>query len=206
MSINADVFNLVVDNARVNETIKQVALLSRRLYLDSLNAMFSVRRSGDIAGGFVVVTSQLRALSIQVGDAMLRLQDDVEHLLQEATSLQRQQRQAALAREALALCGEEGGRHALAAFRRRVGEHLAVREESYRRGRERVALRVRDALRICLAGGNLSVLAKIEANQSGRLAQQLGQVAAEVEGTMTSITDTLGALSRELAITERSAA
>jgi len=203
---NARANNLVLDNAQVNETIKHVAQLSRKLYLDSLNAMFSVRRSGDIARGFVIVTTQLRTLSIQVGEAMLRLQNDVELLLQEATALQRQRHHAALAHAALEQSDSDVGRAALASFRRRVDEHLREREQSYWQGRERVAARLRDALRIFKAGGNLAVLAKIEANQAGRLAQQLGQVAAEVEGTMVAMTDTLTVLTQELASMERYAA
>ena len=206
MSNDRNLSNLVRDNAQVNETIKYVAQLSRRLYLEALNAMFSVRRAGDIARGFVVVTAQLRRLSIQVGDAMAGLQHDVELLLQAATSLQRQRHHAALARAALVQCDSHVAPMVLGAFRRRVDGHLGECESSYRNEQEQVVLRLHDALRICMGGANLAVLAKIEANQAGRLAQQLGQVAVEVEGTIAAMTETLMALTQELTTVVRCAA
>lgn len=172
--------NVIHESAQLNEAIKQVVRLSRRVYLGSLNAMFTARTAGGTALGFVRVTSQLRSFSDQLSHAMRQLQADVERLVEQAADYQRGRHSGELADAALSQIQQDS--IAIAAFRRRIRHKQQQRAAQLRECQTRVGRAMHAAQRLCQIGASLAVLGKIEAGSSH----------GEAEGRLRSVADEAG--------------
>ena len=181
---------------RVNEGIRKVVGISRRVNLVALNAMLAAKQSGIDACGFGVVSGELRQFSIRLDLQMKELNQTIHTLVHtEGESAQLRHHRAHF--DAVQ-ADPEAQPHVASASRRLNSRQQEMDDHSSNRW---YGLRDRldRALRLCGTGIALSRAAKIEAVHGNTRSRGLSQVAEEIETSILSIFGTLKQLRREVA-------
>lgn len=181
---------------QINEGIRQVVGISRRVNLVALNAMLAAKQSGTDACGFGVVSGELRQFSLQLDRQMKEL-DHFIHALVHAVAETARMRHHRVHFDSTA-AHPDARRHVQAAHDRLEARRRRVEDDGLARWLN-LRARLDRALRLCGSGVALARAAKIEAVHGNGRARGLSQVADEIEGAILAILGTLKRLRRDIA-------
>ena len=177
----------------INEDIKAVMRIANEINLAAINARLISNKIG--SSGFSVVSSELRAFSRRLNDAMQTLVEYVSALVREVAGMIRLNKALKLQQATQASAANYV--HWDAMLTRKSGE-IARNSESVGRSRQRLAGAVSRANKLCVMGQSLSYSAKIEAVYGGVQAASLKNVSEHVEASIGEILHTLNNLDRQL--------
>lgn len=176
----------------INAGVQQVAEATRRLYLVSLNAMFTAKQNGGRAGAFARVTAELRSFAERMQRQMELLREYIFKLVEQVSEQRRQRRCFTLMERAEALAREEGYAGPVLTGRGRVramAESLAATCILFGRA-------LKETRRLLVAGETLVVMAKVEAAAARTGAEPLLRVAEELHQVVAGIGDLLTRLGK----------
>ncbi len=168
--------------AEVNQAMRQVVSRARRVYLIALNAMFMSRKTNQNVAGFSSVTLQLRNFSDKLTRQIEINMKQVEMLVTLVANNAKAQRRYFLLDSAL----QKSGLHQGARIGRSSADELNLAIE---RSLQALKSDMERTLVLIGTGQNLVVLAKIEANLTGGLSQQLRLIADDMENVIIEIED-----------------
>ncbi|MBI5005497.1 MAG: hypothetical protein HZB95_00070 [Nitrosomonadales bacterium] len=177
----------------INEDIKAVMRIANEINLAAINAMLISNKIG--SSGFSVVSSELRAFSRRLGEAMQSLVEYVSLLVREVAGMIRLNKAMELQ-----LATRSAAAHYAHwdAMQTRKSNELARNHESIARFRQKLMWSVARAHKLCVMGQSLSNSAKIEAVYGGVQALALRNVSEQVERSISEILSTLNKLGRQL--------
>lgn len=180
----------------INEDIKAVMRIAREINLAAINAMLIANKIG--SSGFSVVSSELRAFSQRLSEAMESLLAYVSMLVQEVAGVIRLNKAMELQQATRSLATHYV--HWDAMLTRKSNE-FARNHESIARFRQKLGWAVSKANKLCVMGQSLSNSAKIEAVYGGVQAGALRNVSEQVESSISEILSTLNKLGQQLEAT-----
>lgn len=188
--LSANTYN-IDDIVVVNDSIRKIVTISRKVYIIALNAMFMARKTDGMASGFGSVTTELREFSDRLDGHMKGLSVGAyELLVQVAKQLKRSRdyRYFSRTRSELSM----GINIDIVDD---VLEYQASQLEGIRHDfdvkRNQVRADLEKAKKLCDTGENLAVLAKIESVGAGGLSESLMQVAEQIGSTINEIQSVL---------------
>lgn len=176
----------------VNEEIKRIVSTSADMRLAAINAMLTAKRSGEKSLGFAVVSTELRVFSRQLDGYMQSLAELISGLIYSVARMLNQSRIQRIVQTAMDQSKKAGDYiEKLACLKM---EHMRIARQGIIKEWDVLTLQILRAERLCGTGVALSRSAKIEAAYGGDMASTLGQVAAQIEGTVGSMRTILMAL------------
>lgn len=180
----------------VNETLKEIVLMSRQVELSALNAMLIARRAGASAVGFGVVSGELRQFSRRLESAVHDLTEQLFALVAEMAGIGiRNRRRTMLATAArLADCD-----HCLAAAIDGNERRMALQAEAIRQAQTGLDRLLDQAVKLCGGGQTIARAARIEAVHGNGHAAGLRQVAAEADAVIERVGLTFRSLAAGMA-------
>ncbi|QEL64608.1 hypothetical protein OTERR_11320 [Oryzomicrobium terrae] len=180
----------------VNEGVRQVIGVSRRVNLVAINAMIVAKQAGRQASGFQVVSAELRRFSGQLDLQMQDLDRFIASLVHTVAGSARVRRHRAhldaIDPKSPASAAIADAKQRIDTARRRIDDESAERWCDLRKHLDQ-------ALRLCGTGVALSRAAKIEAVYASTLGGDLRQVADEIEAAILSILGILKTLRSDVA-------
>lgn len=178
----------------VNEDIKSVVKLARRINLLALNAILVSRRAGNVALGFGVIADELRGFSKNLTVTMQTLMKLSYQSVQTVSLYQRHVRMNKLILLAQEQLLTSSTIHKLQADDRRTH---ALRDDLLRtyKGLQKLIEDAEDASRF---GSVIARSLKIEATYGNEFSSLLAQIAVEFSHYIDSIPDVLQRLNRNL--------
>ena len=176
----------------VNEEIKRIVSASAEIRLAAINAMLIAKRSGEKSVGFAVVSTELRVFSRQLDGYMQSLTELISGLIYSVARMLNQSRMQRIVQTAMDQSKKAGVYiEKLACLKM---EHMQIARQDIVKEWDVLTLQILRAERLCRTGVALSRSAKIEAAHGGDMASTLGQMAAQIEGTVGSMRTILMAL------------
>ncbi len=172
----------------INEDIKSVMRIANEINLSAINAMLVSNKIGKASSGFGVVSTELRAFSRRLSETMYLLLAYVSDLVRELAGVIR--RNKALKLQKAAQAGAAHGVHWDRGIARKLSE-LAQSHELIGHCRQKLALAVSRANKLCIMGQSLTYAAKIESVYGGEQARALKHVSEHVEKCISEILATL---------------
>lgn len=179
----------------INEDIKEVMRIANEINLAAINAMLISKKIGKSSSGFGVVSSELRAFSRALGEAMHILMTHVSELVIQVAGMIRLGKTLQLQQALGTFAMNRQYLEAVLAHKTRL---LAEAGSALRRQQDQFASAIAHASKLCVMGLALSYSAKIEAVYGESQAAALKQVAEGVEQAIASILRTLGRLEKQL--------
>ena len=170
----------------INEEIKHVNKLSRKIYMLGLNAMLMSRRAGGAETGYARVTRELRLFSENLENAMQQLTKMITQMTNEVSIDVKAKRHSRTFTEAIRQSGKRNGAVKLD-IENRSKVNADVGYDSFRV----VAHKFSHLRQLCRQGQNIAVLAKVEAmhiNSESDILHNIGEevsvVVEQVENSM----------------------
>ncbi len=185
---SSDINNIIT----VNESVKQVVGISRKVYLIALNAMFMARKTDGMASGFGSVTTELRGFSDRLERQMQSLAEGIYQLVQLLAQLLKQQRYRGYLEQTSKNIDDPLLNQQFDEVLARHNSYLKQTADDFEVQKSRVLCDLEKASKLCDMGDNLAVLAKIESVGTGSLSAALKQVSEQIELTVMDIHDVLG--------------
>lgn len=179
----------------VNEDIKRIIRMAEGINLSAINAMLISKKIGSSSSGFSVVSSELRIFSHKLEADMHVLMELVSRLVKEVAGLIRMNQMVLLLQQTQA--GTEGYAYGREVLRRKIAE-VVRGHDSIRDCRERLALAIERANKLCVMGVSLSHSAKIEAVYGQEQSGALKHVSEGVEAAIREISSALKLLKKQL--------
>lgn len=175
---------------RVNEEIKRIVDVSRRINIVALNALLTARRAGARSLGFAVVSRELRAFAARLETAMAGLDDVISRL---AVSLAEGLKEKRLLAYIEATVADTAHPSLLDTYMKVIEKShraaAAVDDDWRSLGRS-----IGSALRLSGTGLALARGARIEAAYGADMTPVLSLVATQVEAANAEIVDRLKAI------------
>ena len=163
--------------------------------LAAINAMLIANKIGKSSSGFSVVSSELRAFSKRLSEAMHILMAHVSKLVHQVAGMIRMSKAL---HQQQAMRSIANNRQYLQAVLEYKTRRLAETGSSLRTHQGQLAHAITRATKLCVMGLSLSYSAKIEAVYGESQAVALKQVSEGVEQAIASILHTLNKLERQL--------
>lgn len=184
--------------AEINEAIKAIAEIARRINMIALNAMLMARQAGSWSRGFGVVSVELRQFSRKLESLMEDLVGSISTSVIDIASLLRRFQEFRYLSQA---AEETDGCHV------DVAALLAEKRSRLNDGVDQINTVWRDmhqdigrALRFCQMGRCLARSAKVEAVYGGAMSGALGHVADEVGDSVDGMLKLLARLHRNMEV------
>ena len=186
MKINNDLLLIV----RINEDIKKVVKLARRINILALNAILLSRRAGNVARGFAVISDELRGFSKELTQTMNKLTELSYEAVQVVSQHQRYRR----INRFIVQTGDYVDSSLLKKQLASSNARVAVLENTLRESYQRLQMILNDADEGGRFGSVISRSLKIEATYGGSFSQMLSQIALEFGDYIDSIPSVLNQL------------
>lgn len=172
---------------RVNEEIKRIVDVSRRINIVALNALLTARQAGARSRGFAVVARELRAFAARLETAMTGLDDVISRL---AISLAEGLKEKRLLAYIEATVADTAHPALLATYTSVIDKSqratAAVEDDWHSLGRS-----IESALKLSGTGLALARGARIEAAYGADMAPVLSLVATQIEAANAEIVERL---------------
>lgn len=175
MGCVAKVDNDLVLIVRINEDIKKIVRLARKINILALNAILVSRRAGNVALGFGVISDELRSFSKELTTIMSKLTELSYASVQVVSQHQRYHRINRL----MTLASENIDTLSIEKQLSTSNARVEVLVNNLREGYQRLQKLVNDADEGSRFGSVISRSLKIEATYGGNFTQLLSQIAVE---------------------------
>lgn len=171
----------------INEQLKQIILLSRRVYLTVLNAMLLSRRFDSKSRGFSSVTRELQQFSKRLNEHVDRVELDITQLISDSARSVKVRRMKELYESAMHNAGTALSAQqrlvALDQIQRLWGDIERFKSISSHQVQTTLS-KLPDHYGI---GNNLSVLAKLESSTVGQFTRELSAITSQIDMVMNEI-------------------
>ena len=168
----------------INERMKRIVRGSNRLYIISLNAMFSSRSATNGGSGFIEVTALLRDFSQRLDKQVESITTQIDNLILQSALVIKKQKHNKLLLEAIELSDGVSVPAHVYANDKKLSEEINALSD-------RFSLHLVRCEKFMKIGENLSVLAKVEAAVSADDATLLEPITHDMAETINRIGECL---------------